>query len=125
MVGDLDHGRRCRWLQESLLELNLLEEELVGLMRRQLVLLLDGQEVGRGNGLARVGDEVLDELSGGCSGRRRQVERVGAVRPEVARLNGDALLRGPVPDRGEHVLLAILSSAGGAPEAEGQRVASL
>ena len=60
MVGDLDHGCCCRWLQECLLELDLLEEELVGLMGRQLVLLLDRQEVCCGNGLAWVGDEVLD-----------------------------------------------------------------
>ena len=125
VVGDLDDSRCSWWLQESLLELDLLEEELVGLMRRQLVLLLDGQEVGGGDGLAGVGDEVLDELGGGRSCCGRQVERVGGAHPEVARLVGDARLRRPVADGGEQVLLTVLPSAGPSSEAEGQRVGAL
>ena len=125
MVGDLDHGCCCWWLQECLLELDLLEEELVGLMRRQLVLLLNRQEVCCGNGLAWVGDEVLDELSSGCGGWRRQVEGVGSIRSEVACVIGDTLLCRPVSDWGERLLVTILASAAGTSEAEGQRLIEL
>ena len=66
VVGDFDHCCRCWWLQESFLELDLLEEELVSLMWWQRVLLLNCQEVCCGDRLAWVGDEVLDELGGSC-----------------------------------------------------------
>ena len=40
IVGHLDHGGRSRRRQESLLELDLLQEQLVGFEGRQLVLAL-------------------------------------------------------------------------------------
>mmetsp|Transcript_25307 Transcript_25307/g.33866 ORF Transcript_25307/g.33866 Transcript_25307/m.33866 type:complete len:135 (-) Transcript_25307:3654-4058(-) len=45
VVGDLDDGGGSGWGQQRLLELDLLEEQLVGFERRQLVLPLHAQEV--------------------------------------------------------------------------------
>ena len=65
VVGNLDNGGCRWWLQESLLELNLLQEKLVGLVGLELVLELDFEELFGGDWRVGVEQELLDEL-GGC-----------------------------------------------------------
>ena len=59
-MGHLDDSSCCGWLKQRFLELDLLKEELVCFVGWQLVLLLNCEEVLRGDGLARINDKVLN-----------------------------------------------------------------
>ena len=67
VVRHFDNGGSCGWLQESLLELYLLQEKLVGLVGLQLVLELHFEELFSGDWSVGVKQELLNELSGRLS----------------------------------------------------------
>ena len=91
-MAHFDHCGGRGWREQSLLELDLLEQKLVGLVRRQLILPLHLQEMLGGDRLSRVRDEPLDEFLGCCSCSWRQVEWIDRVVDRVFDLSGERLV---------------------------------